>query len=204
MVPAWFSQILERELGAFVPPSSEQIVQLYSHYELLIKWNEKMSLTSIEAGPEIVRRHYCESLFLAATLPAREMESFVDIGSGGGFPGVPLAIARPHWQVTLVESNQRKAVFLREATRHLANVNVSSTRAEDLSQKYDWIVSRAVRAKDVTALVPRVALRIGLLLGESGLSEARSENSIAWSDPIQLPWGDRRVCIFGAHVSRGT
>lgn len=204
MPPTWFTEVLRSELAALLALSDEQIRQLYLHYELLIRWNDKIALTSLEPGSEMVRRHYCESLFLAAKLPdLRESGTLADIGSGGGFPGVPLAVVRPGWRVTLVESNQRKAVFLREAARHLGNVAVSPVRAEDSNESFDWIVSRGVRARDVTSFLPRIASRVGLLLGVSGRAEAENQKSIAWSNPIQLPWGDRRICIFG-EVPRGT
>jgi 16S rRNA G527 N7-methylase RsmG len=105
--------------------------------------------------------------------------------------------------VTLVESNQRKAVFLRESTRDLDNVSVLARRAEDLSGGYNWLVSRAVNPKEVVALVPRLAPRIGLMLGESDFVELKAEKHIAWSEPIRLPWGDHRICVYG-EVPRGT
>jgi 16S rRNA (guanine527-N7)-methyltransferase len=177
------------------------VSRLYEHYGLLERWNRRMNLTSVEPGRELVVRHYCESLFFAAQLE-NHGSSVVDVGSGAGFPGVPIAILKPDSRVSLVESNQRKAVFLREATRHMANVSVVAQRAETVSHSFDWLVSRAVNPKDVVGLVPRLASRIGLMLGESDFLEIRNAKHIAWSEPIQLPWGDRRICVLG--VSRGT
>ena len=201
MVPEWFADLLQRELAAWVALSPEQVSRLYEHYGLLERWNRRMNLTSVEPGRELVVRHYCESLFFAAQLE-NHSSSVVDIGSGAGFPGVPIAILKPDSRVSLVESNQRKAVFLREATRHMANVSVVAQRAETVSHSFDWLVSRAVNPKDVVGLVPRLASRIGLMLGESDFLEIRNAKHIAWSEPIQLPWGDRRICVLG--VSRGT
>lgn len=201
MVPEWFADLLQRELAAWVTLSPEQVSRLYEHYGLLERWNRRMNLTSVEPGRELVVRHYCESLFFAAQLE-NHSSSVVDIGSGAGFPGVPIAILKPDSRVSLVESNQRKAVFLREATRHMANVSVVAQRAETVSHSFDWLVSRAVNPKDVVGLVPRLASRIGLMLGESDFLEIRNAKHIAWSEPIQLPWGDRRICVLG--VSRGT
>ncbi len=200
-VPTWFAEPLERELAPWVRLTDGQVASLHRHYALLDRWNKKMNLTSVEPGAESVIRHYCESLFLAAHLE-NEACSVADIGSGAGFPGVPIAILRPDWKVTLVESNQRKAVFLREATRSLPNVSVVAQRAEAVSATYNMLVSRAVKLNEVIALIPRLAPKIGLMLGESDFPELRTAKHIAWSEPIRLPWGDRRICVYG--VSRGT
>jgi 16S rRNA (guanine527-N7)-methyltransferase len=201
-VPPWFVGVLERELRPWLSLSAEQIEKLYTHYQLLQRWNKKINLTSVEPGDEMVIRHYCESLFFGRHLPD-DAFSMADIGSGAGFPGVPIAILKPSCRVILVESNQRKAVFLREAIRGLDNISVVAARAEDLSTTYDWLVSRAVNPTEVAALGPRVAPRIGLMLGESDFLELKADKHIAWREPIQLPWGDRRICVYG-EVSRGT
>src|SRR5258708_14809083 len=165
-VAAWFAELLERELHGLVNLSDVQIGQLHEHYELLERWNRKINLTSIPSGPEAVIRHYCESLFFAANLPVTEKARIADLGSGAGFPGVPMAILRPEWATALIESHQRKAVFLREATRGLGNVVVLANRAEDVGIGFDWLVSRAVDPKDVLRNTPRLAPHIGLMLGE--------------------------------------
>ena len=99
----------------------------------------------------------------------------MDIGSGAGFPGIPVAIYRPECNLDLVESHKRKAVFLREAVRELTNVRVLAQRAEALTDPYDWTISRAVRPEDVLKmnLAPHVAV-----LGVEGDS---------------LPWGEKRA-----------
>ena len=202
-VPPWFAELLERELSAWVKLSVEQVASLYEHYEVLTRWNEKINLTSVSPGPEIVIRHYCESLFFAAQFPSnQERLSIVDIGSGAGFPGVPLATLKPGWAVTLVESNQRKAVFLRESTRGMGNISVLAERVEDVAGSFDWAVSRAVDQKQILKAIPRLADRVGLMLGKDDFLAIQAVRDIAWSEPIRLPWGDRRLCIFG--VSRGT
>jgi 16S rRNA (guanine527-N7)-methyltransferase len=195
-VPGWFSEILERELADRVSLSDDQLTRLYEHYALLERWNKRISLTSVEPGEETVVRHYCESLFFAAHLP-NSAASIADIGSGAGFPGVPIAILKPDWKVSLVESNQRKSVFLREATRSLANVSVLAQRAEQLSSVFGCLVSRAINPKEVVALIPRLAPKIGLMLAEDDFLDLQSTKHIAWSELIRLPWGDRRICAFG-------
>lgn len=201
-VAAWFADLLKRELQGRVDLSDSQIAQLHGHYELLQRWNRKINLTSIPTGPEAVIRHYCESLFFGANLAVTEKAKIADLGSGAGFPGVPMAILRPEWTVGLIESHQRKTVFLREATRALSNVRVLPDRAEDVKDAFDWLVSRAVDPKEVLMTVPQLAPRIGLMLGENDWQMVKTNPTIAWAEPIRLPWGDRRLCVYG--VSRET
>jgi 16S rRNA (guanine527-N7)-methyltransferase len=197
-VPQWFAEVLEHELRPGIRLSEQQVRRLYAYYELLLLWNKKINLTSVKPGVETVIRHYCESLFFGAHFPENpESLTIADLGSGAGFPGVPLAVLKPEWRVALIESNQRKAVFLREATRDLSNVCVLAQRAEDVSISYDWVVSRAVSPPEVLKNVPRLASQVGLMLGEEDFSTVKSISNIAWREPVRLPWGDRRVCVYG-------
>ena len=196
--PDWFSQLLGPEL------TQSQIAQLYAHYELLIRWNQRMNLTTVKPGPEMVIRHYCESLFFAAHIPSTDAQlSVLDLGSGAGFPGIPMAILRPDWRITLVEASQRKAVFLRESSRHLRNVSVLAERMETVSVQSDWVVARAVDPQEILLNVPRLAPNVGLMLGEDDFSSMRGNKRIAWLEPVRLPWGDRKLCVYGS-VPRGT
>ncbi|HTS46506.1 MAG TPA: 16S rRNA (guanine(527)-N(7))-methyltransferase RsmG [Bryobacteraceae bacterium] len=202
-VPAWFTEVLERELRAWLSLSADQVSKLYTHYQFLERWNQKISLTSLEPGVELVVRHYCESLFLGAHLPAEHSAKIVDVGSGAGFPGVPIAVLHPKCAVTLVESVQRKAVFLRESTRHLGNVTVLAQRAEEIEGGFDWVVARAVNPREILSNLPRLAPRVSLLVGEKSFSELKNTPGIAWAEPLRLPWGDRRYCVLGSfHVEQ--
>ena len=160
-------------------------VLLFEHFELLRRWNERLNLTAIRDELEMVERHYCESIFLARHVP-RETRTVLDIGSGAGFPGIPLAVARPELKVGLVESHKRKAVFLKEATRNLSNVEVLCARAEDIHRNADMIVSRAVDPGEVVGFLPKLSSRAFLLTGDV---------TILGSERIPLPWGDRRYLI---------
>jgi 16S rRNA (guanine527-N7)-methyltransferase len=214
--PAWFAELLQKELRQWITLDHGQIHQLWEHYEILLRWNAKINLTSIPPGEEMVIRHYCESLFFAAHFPRNsafppnsgfsrdpEVISVADLGSGAGFPGTPMAILQRTWRVTLLESNQRKAVFLRESTRGLLNISVLARRAESVQTTFDWLVARGVDPKEVLKNIPRLAPRVGLMLGEDDFSAIRNISGIAWAEPVRLPWGDRRVCVYG-EVSRGT
>jgi 16S rRNA (guanine527-N7)-methyltransferase len=169
-----FKSLLTLEFAPYGALDSQQLTLLEEHYCLLLRWNQKINLTRVTSLQDAVRYHYCESLYLATRLPEGTLR-IVDIGSGAGFPGIPVAIYRPECTVDLVESHQRKAVFLREAARKLANVRVLAQRAEAVAGSYDWTISRAVRPEDVLKLnlSPHVAV-----LGVEG------EN---------LPWGDKRA-----------
>jgi len=106
-----------------------------------------------------------------------------------------MAVLRPDSSFTLAESHQRKAVFLREATREYPNVRVVARRAEEIPEHFDWIVSRAVKWSDV---LKARASHIGLLLGTDDAAEVlRKSRGYRWNTPIELPWGQRRVLVLG-------
>ena len=172
----------------------EQVELLRRHYELLVRWNKVLNLTAIRNMDEAVERHYCESVFAAAYLPEGR-HSVADVGSGAGFPGIPVAIVRPDCTVTLIESHQRKAVFLREATRELPNVRVLGERAEAVEERFDWVVSRAVKPADVRADLKRLGRSVELLTGEVGVLELPD---FRWAEPIRLPWGEHRLLWIGS------
>ena len=163
----WFRD----QIGEIMPNiglSEKQFSLLYGHFELLNRWNERMDLTSVDTPTEIVSRHYCESLFFAQHLPAAEPDvAIVDFGSGAGFPGFPMAVLHAEWRITLLEANQRRAVFLKEAARGLQNVSVIARRGEDFDERHNWVVARAVKSKDVLQCVPRLAAGVGLLVSEA-------------------------------------
>lgn len=197
---SWFRERLKFHLDPYLALTPEQIDELFNHFELLRRWNARINLTSIRSAEEIVLRHYCESLFVASVLP--EMKSCADVGSGAGFPGVPLAIFRPECPVALIESHQRKAVFLRESTRELKNVRILCERAEDVGEQFDWIVSRAVAPESVLRLVPTFAEHVALLIGVVDFETMKKDSKIDWYDPVQIPWGAQLLVVTG--VPRGT
>jgi 16S rRNA (guanine527-N7)-methyltransferase len=180
-----------------LPP--EKIALLEAHYERLLRWNKTINLTSINELGEIVERHYCESIFLGLYLPAKPV-SIADIGSGAGFPGLPVAVLRPDCTVTLIEAHQRKSVFLREATRKLTNVRVLSTRAEDVTERFDVAVSRAVSYQDLKRSLDKLASFAILLSGGHAPPDSLG---FVWDAPIALPWGNQRFLRIG-RVSRET
>ena len=197
---AAFPDLLRERLSGVLELAPLQMAALESHYELLLKWNRVLNLTSVSKPTEIVERHYCESLFAGAHLPAGAL-SIVDIGSGPGFPGLPIAVLRPDCRVALVESHQRKAVFLKEATRSLPNVRVLAVRAESLAETFDWVVSRAVSYEDLAPILAKLA-RNGALL--TGGEEPPAGSGFGWVRSVKLPWGTQRYLRIGVAVSRET
>lgn len=199
-----FTELIELHFSGYRRLAPEQIAQLYGHWRLLVRWNRALNLTTVAGIEESVPRHYCESLFLSIYLPEHAV-SVLDVGSGPGFPGIPMAIARPDCEFSLAESHQRKAVFLREATRNCSNVRVEPRRAETLNtEAFDWVVSRAVRWADVLPLVRRTG---ALLVGTEDSAAILRCAGFAWRAPIALPWGERRVLVIGERtgfVPRGT
>ena len=198
-----FEEMLRNSLLGTCLLTSQQTGLLESHFALLNRWNRTLNLTSIRDMKDAVTRHYGESLFLAAHLPEK-CESVADLGSGAGFPGIPLAILRPQCKVTLIESHQRKAVFLKEATRHLGNVLVQAKRAEAVSERFDWLVSRAVAPKEVLRFVPGLASNLALLLAREDASKLLVDNTLRFEEPIAMPWLARSVLLLGSYVSRET
>jgi 16S rRNA (guanine527-N7)-methyltransferase len=203
--PEWFASELRKHIEPYLSLDPAQVNLLQRHFSLLGRWNAKLNLTSIRDPEQVVLRHYCESLFFAAHTPdVPSGSSQGDIGSGAGFPGIPMAVARPDWRVTLIESHQRKGVFLRESTRGIPNVHVISERAEAVKQSFDWIVSRAVDPAQVLALAPQLAPRVGLLIGSADAAKIEGDGKFRIDSAVPVPWGERRVCLYLRYVPRET
>jgi 16S rRNA (guanine527-N7)-methyltransferase len=192
-VSAVFRDLLRDRLRGIAELTDANAEALESHYNLLVHWNRTLNLTAIRDLAEVVERHYCESIFLAARLPAGPLR-IVDVGSGAGFPGIPVAVYRPDCSVTLIESHQRKAVFLKEATRSLPNVRVLARRAEQADEKFDMAVSRAVSYRDLSPSLKVLASAVDLL---SGSESPPAEMGFLWESPIPLPWGSQRYLRMG-------
>lgn len=188
-----FAELLLERLHGIAALTPEQIGALEIHYELLKRWNQTLNLTRVEALEEAVERHYCESLFLAAHLPPGAL-NIADIGSGGGFPGFPVAVLRPDCSVTLIESHQRKAVFLKESARALTNVRVVAKRAEEVDERFDRAISRAVSYGDLIRPLKKLAGAADLL---TGAEEPPAKIGFQWGAQIVLPWGDHRFLRQG-------
>src|SRR5215469_16481422 len=140
---------IQRAAGEFQLQLNEtQVEQIQQYTRLLLTWNNKVNLTAIRDPLEILYRHFCESMFAAAALPV-EKGRLADVGSGGGFPGLPLKIIRPELQVFLIESNIKKATFLAEVIRELGlkDARVIVSRYQELGEEVaplDFVCTRAL------------------------------------------------------------
>lgn len=137
--------------------------QLSVYLDLLLKWNARTNLTAIRDPEEIVRRHFGESLFAAQHLG--NPDTLLDFGSGAGFPGLPIALLRPEIRVTLAESQNKKATFLREAVRTLPlpNVEVWAARAESMpaTRRFHTVALRAVDDMEAALAAARARIAQG-------------------------------------------
>jgi 16S rRNA (guanine527-N7)-methyltransferase len=158
------STLSEAKISALLDPYLPKIpagllTQLSTYLDLLLKWNACTNLTAIRDPEEIVRRHFGESLFAARHLD-QTATTLLDLGSGAGFPGVPIALLHPEITVTLAESQNKKATFLREAVRTLGlQTEIWPARAETMpeSHQFHTVTLRAVdnMAAAIAAAAPR-------------------------------------------------
>jgi 16S rRNA (guanine527-N7)-methyltransferase len=147
-----------------VPP--DLYPQLSFYLDLLLKWNARTNLTAIREPEEIVKRHFGESLFAGVHLGA--CPTLLDFGSGAGFPGLPIAILRPDISVTLAESQNKKATFLREVVRTLGlRAEIWADRVENMppERQFHTVTLRAVdnMSAALAAAAPRTSSRLVLL-----------------------------------------
>lgn len=162
---------LAAELG---PLPSEARAKLDAYLALLAKWNRTYNLTAIRDPEQMVTHHVLDALAVLPHLPDREGLRMLDVGSGAGVPGLPLAIARPRWSVVLLDSNSKKAAFLQQVVIELGlmNVEVATARVEDYApaRPFDVVISRAFA--DLATFVhssARHASRAGYLYAMKGV-----------------------------------
>jgi 16S rRNA (guanine527-N7)-methyltransferase len=187
---------------------SAQIGCIQQYMRMLLSWNEKMNLTAIRDPVEILYRHFCESMFAAAAVPL-ESGRLADVGSGGGFPGLPLKIIRPELEVFLIESNVKKATFLAEVVRELGltDVHILVSRYQDLGEEVaplDVVCSRALGDFEKflawAASVRVAASQVVLWIGGRDLAEIKRIAGWEWRDPIPVPLSLQRFLLAGTHT----
>ena len=197
---------LLRPFAAEVELSGELREQLRLYLDLLLRWNARMNLTAVRDPEQIVTRHFGESLFAARVLLGSAQSSegpitLADVGSGAGFPGIPMKLWAPQIDLTLVESQNKKATFLREVIRalKLEAAEVFCGRAEQWGKTAGIVTLRAVeRFEQVLPIAAGLVEPSGtlcLLIGEKQLPKAFeiAGEPFAWRDPVVIPQSDGRV-----------
>jgi 16S rRNA (guanine527-N7)-methyltransferase len=201
------AEIIRRALAEFQLSANDiQVLKIQQYMMVLLTWNEKMNLTAIRDPLEILNRHFCESMYAAGAVPV-ENGRLADVGSGGGFPGLPLKIMRPDLQVFLIESSIKKATFLAEVVRdlELTDARVLVGRYEELGEEVaplDFVCSRALGEFAPFlewASSERIAAKqVILWIGARDLPEIQKIRTWEWREPIPMPNSLRRLLLVGA------
>ena len=185
--------------------SPEQVIAIQQYMAMLSAWNEKVNLTAIRDPVEVLYRHFCESMYAAAAVPSLRGR-LADVGSGAGFPGLALKIARPDLHVFLIDSNVKKATFLAEVVRELelADTRVLVSRYEELGEEItpiDIVCSRALGEFDKFlgwARSERVAASQAVLwVGGRDVGEIKQLRGWSWKEPIPIPHSLQRFLLLG-------
>ncbi len=200
---------LTRLLAAagLAPLDPEQTRRFVAYLGVLLRWNARVNLTAIRSVEGILARHFVESIACARALP-NGIVTLLDLGSGAGFPGLPIAICRPEMTVTLAESQGKKASFLLEAVRTLGlPVRVFAGRAESLREEFDCVTLRAVDRMEQAVRAAAGRVRMGGWLAPMTsctaweLVRRAAGAEFVWSEPVPLPGAEERV--LGVAMRRG-
>jgi 16S rRNA (guanine527-N7)-methyltransferase len=200
--------VIRRALGEYqISVDDRQIALIQEYIRILRHWNDKLNLTAIREPLEILHRHFCESMFGAIAVPINGGR-LADIGSGPGFPGIPIKILRPELELILVESNIKKGTFLAEIVRDLdlGNARVLISRYEELDEELaplDFVCSRAVGEFGPflkwAAGEKLAANHLLLWIGGRDLDEVRKSEDWEWREPILVPQSLRRYILAGTN-----
>src|SRR5271157_1325782 len=196
-------------------PSPALLAQLQRYLDLLLRWNARVNLTAVRNPEEIVTRHFGESLFAARVLlgeqhNATASRTLSDVGSGAGFPGIPMKLFAPEVALTLIESHNKKATFLREVVRTLGleGVDVFCGRAEQWGKTADFVTVRALehfqRTLPVAAALVAAGGKLCLLIGTGQIPTAQEILGAGWrwEEPELVPRSSRRVVLVANAASR--
>jgi 16S rRNA (guanine527-N7)-methyltransferase len=206
MTPEAIAVLLQPYLAGAAEPSTgwpHLHTQLATYLELLLKWNARTNLSAIREPEEIVRRHFGESLFAAQHLGP--CPTLLDFGSGAGFPGLPIQLLRTEIQVTLAESQSKKASFLREVIRNLnLPTEVWSARVEAMpaSRQFHTVALRAVDKMDeaMKEAARRASHRIAILTTHQAKIAAPSLAQFHLAEPIAVPESTAGILLIGSRT----
>ncbi len=193
-----------------------QLQQFSQYYKMLIEKNKVMNLTAITQWDEVIVKHFLDSLLLVHTVPMQQIKNLIDVGTGAGFPGIPIKIMYPEIEITLLDSLNKRINFLNEVITELALNKITAIhgRAEDFGkeeqyrQKYDLCVSRAVANLSILSeyCLPFVKVKGKFISYKSSLVQEEIENAktaihilggnIEKTDVVALPFSDiHRVLV---------
>ncbi len=196
--------------------SPTQLQNISTYINVLLRWNAHVNLTAVRHPEEIVTRHFGESLFAARNLFPVPNENrdvqLIDVGSGAGFPGLPIKLWAPHSRMTLIESNQKKVTFLREVIRalNLSDAEVFSGRAEAFDpagkERADWVTLRAVERFDtilpLAATFSKRSGHLAIFIGKGQVERAHQLTpGVTWGEPLTIPLSFGRTLILGRKES---
>jgi 16S rRNA (guanine527-N7)-methyltransferase len=193
-----------RPYGVAISP--EVIEKIGTYVSLLIRWNRTISLTTVTNPAEILKFHFGESIFAASAVDFGQSR-LADVGSGAGFPGLPLAMVIPGLDVTLIESNAKKCAFLAEVAGELrlANVTVFRGRMDDFpedSAPFGFIAARALGHHEGLLAWANKRLtahgKVVLWIGDDDARELSLKPDWNWSERILIPGSERRFLLVGA------
>jgi len=198
---AWIEIIQAGAVSLGIDVDRQQIDQFARYAGELIHWNRKMNLTAITEAQTLAVKHFLDSIAPAALIPPGA--SLLDIGSGAGFPGIPLKIVRPDLRVTLIDAVRKKVNFQKHVIRTLGleNIGAHQIRAEQFSaeEPFDVIITRALSGlREFVALALPLLAEDGVMLSWKGLpAEAQAEVSLLLSDEtgVRSQYGRERLTV---------
>jgi 16S rRNA (guanine527-N7)-methyltransferase len=198
--------VISEELRNYgVSATADVCSAIRTFISLLLHWNRTISLTAVTDPLEILRFHFGESMF-AASVIANRNGRLADVGSGAGFPGIPLKLVIPALDLVLIESNARKAAFLAEATRELGleRAEIYRGRFEEFCSEasgFDFITARAIGSHEELINWARGAIEKGgslaLWLGADDAARVSLDKTWQWRKPVPIPGSHSRTILIG-------
>jgi 16S rRNA (guanine527-N7)-methyltransferase len=209
-MPQLSTSEIKRLLAPYGVVASDQLCAgIQTYIALLLEWNKKISLTTVTDAAQIVRFHFGESLFAASAVPIRNGR-LADVGSGAGFPAIPLSMDNEAIIAIPIESNSKKSTFQSEIVRRLGLKHVLPYRGrmeefEVPAAGLDWVIARALGMHaDLVdwakrALAPKMG-RLVLWVGEDDATILSRSSGWTWHDPIKIPDSERRYLLVGTPI----